>query len=237
MGNYIIIILFSHLIYAWKKEECYIILDFLNPEWWVWIYATTVDRNSTRRRENIESNNKSAQSWYRKCTGEDSSLISLWLVPCLRESGYDSLEVEGLSVVRRESRGGGSMCQGDAMWDVKKRCEERRWRWVGWGCRRCWGGYWWGVGGYREECTLTFLACPPHCNRLMRRGREWASVQIQDKTHSAPAGTERLSSQLRNSNRRTWEGRARCQFAHTQTYVYAFQSNVAHQESWINGKL
>lgn len=44
--------------------------------------------------------------------------------------------------------------------------------------------------GYKEERILTFLACPPHCSRLMRRGRERVGVQRQDKTNGAPAGTE-----------------------------------------------
>lgn len=61
------------------------------------------------------------------------------------------------------------------------------------------------LGGYEEECTLAFLACPPHCSRLMSRGRERALPwsQREDKTTGAPAGIQRLSSRLRNSKRRT----------------------------------
>lgn len=33
-----------------------------------------------------------------------------------------------------------------------------------------------GIGGYKEECIFTFLTCPPHCSRLMRRGRERARI-------------------------------------------------------------
>lgn len=38
-----------------------------------------------------------------------------------------------------------------------------------------------GEWGYNEECFLTFLACPPHCSRLMRRWRDRAGVQRQEK--------------------------------------------------------
>lgn len=105
------------------------------------------------------------------------------------------------------------------MWDVEECVRGERGRQCGGGGgggggvsvqrrpRRCWGGYHWGGGGggvgYKEECALTFLACPPHCSRLMRRGRERSGFQRRDKTNGAPAGTERLSSQLRNSKRRT----------------------------------
>lgn len=61
------------------------------------------------------------------------------------------------------------------------------------------------VWGYREECTLTFLACPLDCSRLMRRGRKQALPRAhkEDKTLRALAGTKWLSSLLRNSKRRT----------------------------------
>lgn len=38
-----------------------------------------------------------------------------------------------------------------------------------------------GEWGYNEECFLTFLACPTHCSRLMRRWRDRARIQRQDK--------------------------------------------------------
>lgn len=42
-----------------------------------------------------------------------------------------------------------------------------------------------GELGYNEECFLTFLACPPHCSRLMRRWRARACIQRQDKLSCA----------------------------------------------------
>lgn len=141
--------------------------------------------------------------------------------------------------------------------------------WAGWGGGGCyvrWGGVWGErttvgcfkgdpggaeevtggeFGGYKEECTLTFLACPPHCSRLMSRGRERALPwsQREDKTTGAPAGIQRLSSRLRNSKRRTWEGKARRQqfsnrshTPHTDIHMYIW-SDMSQCYRWWRERL
>lgn len=122
--------------------------------------------------------------------------------------------------VMRHMRGWETYTGGDAVWDVEECASEERGRGtlgegvaarvfkgdIG-GAEEVTAGEW----GYNEECFLTFLACPPHCSRLMRRWRDRARVQRQDKLSVRRPARSGWAHGRGISKRWTWEGTIWCQ--------------------------